>query len=176
MGAVEPSLAKRFSEIYERFYGQVYGYAQRRVGRETADEIAAETFLVAWRRLEAMPSEPLPWLYGVARNVILRHHATDARERAARLALEREPGLPEPAEDDDPDLWAAWRQLRPADREVLALVAWEELSVAEAARSLSCSAPVFSVRLHRARKRFERLLQHPGRAPRAVSNLSKEPS
>jgi RNA polymerase sigma-70 factor (ECF subfamily) len=55
-------------------------------------------------------------------------------------------------------LWAAWEQLSTVDREVLALVAWEELSVADAASALGCSAPVFSVRLYRARHRLRRLL------------------
>ena len=76
-------------------------------------------------------------------------------------ALERErPCSTEHGEDrDDPRLWDAWGQLNGGDREVLALVAWEELSVADGARALGCSAPVFSVRLHRARRRLRRLLE-----------------
>ena len=58
----------------------------------------------------------------------------------------------------DPAVWEAWNRCDLADREVLALIAWEELSVAEAARVLGCSAPQFSVRLFRARRRLERLL------------------
>lgn len=60
--------------------------------------MAAETSLIAWRRLDAIPSEPLPWLYGVARNVVLRHHAGHARQAAARDALELERPAPEPAD------------------------------------------------------------------------------
>jgi RNA polymerase sigma-70 factor, ECF subfamily len=56
---------------------------------------------------------------------------------------------------------------------VLALVAWEELPVADAARALGCSAPVFSVRLHRARRRLERLLNQPATATSRISELSE---
>jgi RNA polymerase sigma-70 factor (ECF subfamily) len=74
-------------------------------------------------------------------------------------ALQREPSAADDSGDyHDVRLWAAWAELRDGDREVLALIAWEELSVAEAARVLNCPAPVFSVRLHRARRRLERLL------------------
>ena len=163
----------RFSHMYGALYGRIHAYAQRRVGAEAADEVAAETFLVAWRRLDAIPSEPLPWLYGVARNVVLRHHAGHARQAAAQDALELERPAPEAPDGDDTSLWEAWQGLSETDREVLALVAWEELPVADAARALGCSAPVFSVRLHRARKRLERLLERPAAASPRVSKLSE---
>jgi RNA polymerase sigma-70 factor (ECF subfamily) len=105
------------------------------------------------------PDEPLPWLYGVARNVVLRHHAATRRQNRAREAAQRERPAPAPsATAGDPAVWEAWNRLRRTDREVLALIAWEELSVAEAARVLGCPAPQFSVRLFRARRRLERLL------------------
>ena len=74
---------------------------------------------------------------------------------------------------DDETLWLAWRELREADREVLSLIAWEELSVADAARALGCSAAAFSVRLHRARRRLERLLARSEESTRPVSYLSE---
>jgi RNA polymerase sigma-70 factor (ECF subfamily) len=152
--------------MFEARYGAIRAYAARRVGAEAADEIAAETFLVAWRRFDVLPSDPLPWLYGVARNMVMRHHAATGRRQTTEAALARERTWPQPEADlDDPQLWRAWEQLRPADREVLALVAWEELSVADAAVALGCSAPVFSVRLHRARRRLARLLTAPAPAP-----------
>jgi RNA polymerase sigma-70 factor (ECF subfamily) len=162
-----------FARTYEAFYGRIFAYAARRVGPETADEIAAETFLIAWRRFAVIPAEPLPWLYGVARNVVRRHRAAGARQQAAigALELERPPG--EPGEGCDARLWAAWEQLRDNDREVLALVAWEELPVAEAARALGVPASVFSLRLHRARRRLERLLRRSEQTTRPVSNLSE---
>lgn len=150
-----------FASLYERHYGAIHAYASRRIGTEAADEITAETFLIAWRRLDDVPANPLPWLYGVARNVVLRHRDSLHRQRLAREAVEREPSAQGTDEAEDPALWDAWSRLRPSDREVLALVAWEELSVAEAARVLGCPAARFSVRLFRARRRLERLLAEP---------------
>ncbi len=151
---------ERFTQLYEANYGAIYAFAARRVGTEAADEIAAETFLVAWRRHDAVPELPLPWLYGVARNVLARHHRASGRRLQTQAALAREPTGPQPgfSEPEDPALWEAWERLRPGDQEVLALIAWEELSVADAARVLGCPASVFSVRLHRALRRLERLL------------------
>ncbi len=156
--------AKRFSALYEDSYGAIHAYACRRAGSEAADEIAAETFLVAWRTFDALPAEPLPWLYGVARNVVLRHHNERARRQQAWAALERDRSWSPLGSEDGgaPGLREAWERLSAADREVLALVAWEQLSVADAARAVGCSAPVFSVRLHRARRRLERLLAAAG--------------
>lgn len=165
--------AQRFSELYGALYGRVRAYAARRVGADAADEVAAETFTIAWRRFEAIPAEPLPWLYGVARNVVARHWAGVARQAATRDALERERTVgAETPGTDDAVLWEAWQRLSDADREVLALIAWEELSVAEASRVLACPPPAFSVRLHRARRRLERLLAQPAAPARPVSTLS----
>ena len=164
MRPVSDVRAERFSVLYEDSYGAIHAYACRRAGYEAADEIAAEAFLVAWRKFDALPAEPLPWLYGVARNVLLRHHSEQARRQQAWAALERERSWsPLGSQDgDDPGLREAWEQLSATDREVLALVGWEQLSVADAARALGCSAPVFSVRLYRARRRLERLLAAAG--------------
>lgn len=151
--------AERFAVLYAAHYGAVHAYGSRRVGPDAADEIAAETFLVAWRRFDDLPTEALPWLYGVARNIVLRHRTKTDRHLRTLERLQRGPTTAmEAPGDEDAGLWRAWAELRDGDREVLALIAWEELSVAEAARVLSCPAPVFSVRLHRARRRLERLL------------------
>lgn len=155
-----------FAAVYEQHYGAVHAYAARRVGLDAADEVAAETFLIAWRRFDAMPQlTPLPWLYGVARHLVLRHYDRARRETLAREAVEHErpSGL---ARDgaNDVAVWDAWDRLRPSDREVLALIAWEELTVAEAASVLGCPAPQFSVRLFRARRRLGRLLAEHGQS------------
>jgi RNA polymerase sigma-70 factor (ECF subfamily) len=161
--------AERFSSAFERSYGCLRAYAARRVGAEAA----AETFLIAWRRIADLPDEPLPWLYGVARNVVLRHHASQARQDATRAALSLQRAPAGISEDDFPEVWAAWEQLSAADRELLALVAWEELSVREAAIALGCPAARLSVRLHRARKRFERALADPAVTPARTASFSE---
>jgi RNA polymerase sigma-70 factor, ECF subfamily len=150
---------ERFREFYATLYGRVYSYAARRVGDAVADDVSAETFLIAWRRFDDIPSPPLPWLYGVASNVVARHRVADGRQNAAAAALLHERSLAAPfsllENAGDSGLWDAWALLSDADREVLALIAWEELAVRDAARVIGCSAAVFSVRLHRARRRFE---------------------
>jgi RNA polymerase sigma-70 factor (ECF subfamily) len=174
MAIPDPERAARFSRIYEAFYGRIHAYAARRVGAASADEIAAETFLVAWRRFDVMPQEPLPWLYGVARNLVRRHQVQHARQEAARDAVRSERVLSDqPTEAESSDVWTAWSRLSNADREILALIAWEELAVHDAAKVLGCTTPVFSVRLHRARKRFERLLTGETTASRPVTTLSE---
>lgn len=160
MGRSATEDRERFSRLFEAHYALVHAFAQRRVGRDLADEVTAETFLVAWRRLEAVPREPLPWLYGVARNVVLRQRRASARQAKTRELIARE--RPGPVAQDDAEhdwLWRAWEQLSDTDREVLSLTAWEELSARDAARVLGVPASVFSVRLHRARRRLERHLQ-----------------
>lgn len=165
----------RFTAVYEAAYGSIHAYAKRRVGPDVADEVTAETFLVAWRRVGDLPAEPLPWLYGIARNVVARHGSAHGRRTAteAALRLERPRDESFPGESGDPELWEAWTRLRPADREVLALVAWEDLPVADAAQVLGCPARVFSVRLHRARRRLERMLADSGTRPVPTTELSE---
>jgi RNA polymerase sigma-70 factor, ECF subfamily len=160
MGRSMPDDRERFSSLFQAHYALVHAFAERRVGRNLSDEVTAETFLVAWRRLEVVPAEPLPWLYGVARNVVLRHHRASARQAMTRELLARERLGPAAQDNWEHDgLWGAWEQLTDRDREVLSLIVWEELSVRDAAAVLGVAASVFSVRLHRARRRFERHLQ-----------------
>jgi RNA polymerase sigma-70 factor, ECF subfamily len=162
----------RFSQVFEAHYPRVLAFAQRRVGRDLADEVTAETFLVAWRRLDVLPTEPLPWLYGVARNIVLRQLQAAARQTQTRESIARELILPTVEDDGDhDDLWHAWELLNSTDREVLSLTAWEELSVREVAQVLGLPAPVVSVRLHRARRRLE---HHLGQISRAGVSAMKE--
>jgi DNA-directed RNA polymerase specialized sigma24 family protein len=110
----------------------------------------------------------------VARNIVLRHRTKTGRYLQTLEALQRAPVTGRGSADDyDPALWIAWGKLRDGDREVLALIAWVELSVAEAARALGCPAPLFSVRLHRARRRLERLLSADAAGPDRSRVLSE---
>lgn len=160
--------AQAFATIFEANYGRLRAYAARRVGADAADDVAAETMMIAWRRRDALPAEPLPWLYGIARNLVARQHHSAARRRSLHRSLEFERAGPGEEPAGDPALATAWAALRRRDREVLALIAWEELSVHEAAIAMGVSAPVFSVRLHRARRRFEAQLGHTAPAPHPV--------
>lgn len=122
----------------------------------------AQTFLVAWRRVQDVPQDdPVPWLFGIARNVI-RNLQRSGRRHAritARIATLR------PERDDASDqhelpdeLRKALASLSPADREVLLLVAWDDLDHSQAAAAMGWSNTNFRLRLHRARKRLRQRL------------------
>lgn len=150
-----------FETLWDDQYPAILAYARRRFDEEDARDVAAETFLVAWRRRKDLPERaPTPWLYGVARRVAAdRHRAIGRAERlSVKLAHERPPAQPESDPERSRQVLEALAQLSEPDQEVLLLTAWEGLTPAEAAVALSCSAATLRVRLHRARKRLRRLL------------------
>lgn len=155
----------RFERLWAAHRDAVWSYAARRVGPDRAPDVVHETFLVAWRRLDDVPAAAAPWLLGVARNVLL--HERRGAARRAQLD-ERLAGLVSPppdAPESDGELLRAARQLPLADRELLALVAWDGLTVAEAAVVLGWRPVTARVRLHRARGRLAALLAEPGPVP-----------
>lgn len=161
-----PADRARLEALYSAHAAAVHAYARRRTDAAAAEDAVAETFLVAWRRLDRVPAEdPLPWLFATARHVLSNQRRGDARREAlkARLGLER-PAAPEalnPANgvsDEGGRLLRALATLGPADQEALLLTAWDGLEPARAAVALGCSRGAFNVRIHRARKRLERAL------------------
>jgi RNA polymerase sigma-70 factor (ECF subfamily) len=147
----------------------VLGYVLRRTDPEEARDVMAETFTVAWRRLEQVPAgdEALPWLIGTARKLLAnRRRAAATRSREAEIGPRA--AIPDHADDvaGTADLVAAFNRLSDGDREVLGLVAWDDLRPADAAAVLGISGPTFSVRLHRARRRLATLLDHDAAAVR----------
>lgn len=89
----DPARAIRFTALNDTHYHRILGYAARRIRREDAVDVAAETFAVAWRRLDDVPQgEPaLHWLYGTARRVLANHLRSERRRAALTSAIEREP-------------------------------------------------------------------------------------
>jgi RNA polymerase sigma-70 factor, ECF subfamily len=156
----------RFHELYRANFRPVQGYAVNRLG--TADDVSdvvAEVFTIAWRRLADIPPPPADrfWLYGTARRVIARRYRSAGRLRnlLGRLAAERYPTQQAPAGVIDPvteHVLAALAELKAADREALLLVHWEQLSYAEAAQVLGCSANAVGIRVHKAKARMRALL------------------
>ena len=156
-----------FNALYDTNYDAVRAYAWRR-SPAFADDIVAETFLVAWRRLADIPADAqLPWLLAVSRNVLLNMQRGERRRREREKseatiwpACHDDAGL-EPFEEPPGAVWQALQRLPAADREILLLVAWEELDRGAIAKVLGCSRANVALRLHRARKRFQALLERP---------------
>lgn len=155
MGDDRETAEARFREVFAHL-GAVTAYARRR-GSADPPGIAAETMTIAWRRLDAVPpGDSLPWLYATARNLVWAEARRSARSAPAPVG---------PARGDAPELFEldpamaeALRALSPSDREALLLIAWEELTPAQAAQALGISGPAFRVRLLRARRRIGALL------------------
>ncbi len=154
------------TRLYERHAPAVHRYALRRSDPETAEEITAQVFMVAWRRRSALPEDPLPWLYGVARRALADQRRGAARRRRLGERLRRDAIAPAPAPVLlDEGLAAALRRLSHNDREALLLRYWEELEPAQIAEAVGCSRTTMAVRLHRARLRLRRELEAAGDRP-----------
>jgi RNA polymerase sigma-70 factor (ECF subfamily) len=154
--------------LCEAHTAAVLAYALRRSSREDAADVVAETFLVAWRRLDEVDEQStLPWLYAVARRVLLSQQRATRRQRAIAERIAGAAEQPAPAQGSGSrGLLEALAGLSEREREVLMLSAWEELPGSEAARVLGCSATAYRIRLHRARRRLrERLAQPNARGP-----------
>lgn len=164
------SSASRFEAMFRACYPRVLAYALRRTeDRGSAEEVASETFLIAWRRLDAVPEESLPWLLGTARRVLANQRRSGRRRLPIGASASVDPGdvagpgpLPFERIAEREAFATAFKALGDRDREVLRLIAWDGLEVREAARVMGCAAPVFSVRLHRARRRLLKELEASG--------------
>jgi RNA polymerase sigma-70 factor (ECF subfamily) len=162
----EAEQTRRFTALYRAHYQQVYAYAVTHAGRQFADEVVADTFLVAWRRFAVLPrNAPLPWLLGVARNVVRERFRDQARQQAVpaemRAWLRDEQMLVADVADGVTEraaVLAALTRLSEEDRDLLTLVAWHGLTPGQAARVVGCSTATYFVRLHRARHRLQKAM------------------
>lgn len=155
-----------FEAMYAATYEPILGYVLRRCpSPDDAADVVAETFTIAWRRLDEIPpgGRSRLWLYGVARRVLANHRRGEARRRQRTTPLRHDLRDEIAAVGGDPveasAIAEAFRALSDDDRELLALVAWEGLDHAAVAAVLGCSAGAARVRLHRARRRFARALR-----------------
>jgi RNA polymerase sigma-70 factor (ECF subfamily) len=148
--------AARFERLYTTMFPELAGYVGRRCSTD-ADDVLAQVFTVAWRRLDHIPPPPQDrlWFFGVARRILADAERSARRRRrlGARLAAETLIAS-QPVPGADPAagrVIAAMANLRPADREALRLVLWDGLSHADAAALLGCTANAFEIRYRRAR-------------------------
>jgi RNA polymerase sigma-70 factor, ECF subfamily len=160
-----PADEETFVALYERFFARVWAYAVGRVGRQSAEDVVAETFAVAWRRRADIPPDPLPWLIAVARNVIREAGRAQTQQLMLMAGLQDKVPVADSFGDEVAEgvairaqVLEALASLSLADQDLLILVAWHGLNSAQAAAALRCSQPAFFVRLHRARRRLERAI------------------
>jgi RNA polymerase sigma-70 factor (ECF subfamily) len=166
-GGVSAARAQaRFERLYAEHGRALLAYAVRRVtDAQDAADVLAETFLVAWRRLDDVPEGEAArlWLYGVARRVLANQQRSERRRDrlAERLRHELAEALPVTpvATAEAGAVHAALCGLGPEDQEVLRLCAWEDLAPAEIARVLGISQIAARSRLHRARRRLQTALE-----------------
>ena len=162
-----PAQPEPIGVLYERHAPAVFRYLARRAGPSAAEDLLSEVFVAALdgrTRVVAHDSgSALPWLYGIAMNVLRRHF----RQGTAKWVAAGDPGMDWDAVDARLDAEAKRGQLRSAlnvlserDRELLLLVAWEGLTPAEAAEVLGIGKVAARSRLHRARRRALQALGH----------------
>src|ERR1700722_7127264 len=139
------SCPERFGELYSRYFAEGYRYMAGRLGPDSADDLAAETFLAAFRRrgtFDPNLGAVRPWLYGIATNLIARHRRTESRRYAALARIGADPAAAS-EEDRIAERLTAWQARRPlagalarlpnGDRDVLLLIAIGGLSYARGA-------------------------------------------
>jgi len=153
------SAEERMRELHTRHYPDLLRFVERRVPAHEAEDIISTVFLTAWRRFDDVPEDARPWLFAVARRTMANQTRGWLRRRALDVRLlgegdQRTADDPSAAATTRVDLERAWRAQRPADRETLALIIFDGLTVDEAAVVAGCRPSTFAMRLSRARKRL----------------------
>ncbi|WP_447006737.1 RNA polymerase sigma factor [Saccharothrix isguenensis] len=159
---------RRFRDLHVETYPDLLRFVERRVPHAEAEDVVSTVFLIAWRRLGDVPQDARPWLFAVARRTMANQARGRLRRQAldVRVASEFEQLVPDGSAEVAArvDLVRAWLALTAADREVLALVAFDGLTADQAAAVLGCRRTTFAMRLSRARKRLARVLGPPDEA------------
>lgn len=161
----------RFRRIFDETYDPVLRYCLRRLPAADANDAAAEVFTVAWRRLDSLPDGEgtLPYLYGIARNVVRNVQRSTRRTVRLRAKLQSLPDEFHPPpervivrNEEDRILVEALATLSPDDQEILRLRTYEDLDSRRIAAVLGCSEPAARKRLSRAVARLRRALPNGG--------------
>lgn len=180
----DPTIEERFKKLFDEHHRAVLGYFYRRLDPDEALDAAGDVFLVAWRKLSAVPGgeDARKWLYAVAQRVLANHERAHRRSTRLVAKLAHTPDLlPDGPETvvirrrEDQAVLNAVTALRPRDQEVLRLAYWDELPHLEIAALLGCSRRAVDVRLHRAIRRLRKEFVQTGhREPEGRAALHKE--
>ncbi|WP_083472643.1 RNA polymerase sigma factor [Kibdelosporangium phytohabitans] len=176
-----PDREARFTSLYEATYAELLRFAQRRVHATHAEDVVAESFLAAWRRLDDLPpqrDDARAWLFGIVRGVVLNARRGAERQRALAVRLADVPTSL--TADVDADLIArqidvsrAWQHLSAVYQEALALAVLDELSGPQAAAVLGISPIAFRLRLSRARRALRVRLDYLSRTSSTPGHISE---
>lgn len=168
--AIAASLAdpRAFGVIFERHFGAIHGYLRRRLDRQLADELASQTFLIAFDRRSHFDPRRLdsrPWLFGIATNLARNHRRREIRELRAMAELTPEPLMGIDGVESRVDaermrglLAEALAELPSEEADVLLLLVWAELDQPEIADALAIPVGTVKSRLSRARERLQAVL------------------
>lgn len=157
--------------LYEAVYSDVVRFVQRRADSDRAEDVAADAFLVVWRRLDDVPrarDDARAWVFGITRNILLNERRGEQRRRALGVRLADTATSPHCDPEAEAlvnrvDLSAAWRLLSEVHQEALSLSVFEGLRAPQAATVLDISSVAFRLRLTRARRALRLHLDHPPR-------------
>jgi RNA polymerase sigma factor (sigma-70 family) len=161
---------EQFAVLFDKHAPHLYRYLARRANHQVADDLVAETFLAAFAkrdRYDLSYSDARPWLYGIATNLINQHHREEARQDRISRAAAVAPEVPGHADRVAADVTAqamrslldeALAALQAGDRDVLLLIAWEQLTYQEVSRALAIPVGTVRSRLHRARTKLRQVL------------------
>lgn len=144
-----------FARLFDLHYAAVFRYTVSRLGEDHGEEVAAQTFEVAWvhrHRFDPGLGDPRAWLLGVATNLIRRHRRTERRRLAAYARAADDASAPPAHEPATAAFGAAVAALPRADRDVLLLFAWADLSYDQIAQALDLPVGTVRSRLNRARR------------------------
>lgn len=178
--------ADAFRAVYRRHYASVCRFLATRTAADHVEDLAAETFLIAWRKAATVPDMQLPWLLNVATKVLANARRGGERREALTERLGRVGRLDAPGVEVDVErrhqqraVIAALATLHDHDRELLLLALWDDLRPREIAVVLELSALVVRARLSRARRRLQLALDAELAgdvfAPRSLSLTTGEP-
>jgi RNA polymerase sigma factor (sigma-70 family) len=168
----------RFGEVFDRHADEIYRYVARRLGADVAADLVAEVFLIAFRNRESFDPERAqarPWLYGIAVNVIRGHRRAETRRLRAMARAPWPDGADGAGFEDRvvervsaerlrPALARALGTLSAAERDLLLLVAWADLSYDQSAQALGIPAGTARSRLARLRVKLRKSLDIDGKS------------
>jgi len=151
-------------EWFRAYAARVLAYLLHRTDPQTAQDVLQEVFVTAFGKAAQVPDPPLGWLFGTARRLLANRYRGFRRHDQLIARLMDDVG--DESDSDAYELKQAFAQtlatLPAADREVLTLTGWYDLTPRQAAEALGCTTSAYAVRLHRARKRLAAALEAAG--------------